>query len=100
LYHSALEKIAKILEEGISQGNFIAVSPESIANVIWALFLGIVIWEDSKRIIYHDHDHFMQTLDNAFEIFGRGLINAIVNPTVHPKGSRQRRTGVGNPAVP
>jgi hypothetical protein len=47
--------------------------PTAIADIVWSLFTGIVLWEESKRMIDDDKDYLKQTLDIAFEIFARGI---------------------------
>jgi hypothetical protein len=37
------------------------------------LFSGIILWEESKKIINEDKDYLKPTLDLAFEIFSRGI---------------------------
>jgi hypothetical protein len=37
------------------------------------LFSGVVLWLTSKRIIDEKKDYLKQTLDVAFDIFGRGI---------------------------
>lgn len=73
LSHSSLMAIAKIFEEGIDKGVFIDKHPTILADTLWALFSGIVLREESKRIIDGGKDHLEQILEIAFEIFIRGI---------------------------
>jgi len=47
--------------------------PEEIAEIMWSLFTGVVLWEESKRIINGGKDVLKPTLDAAFDIFARGI---------------------------
>jgi hypothetical protein len=46
--------------------------PTAIADILWSLFSGIVLWETSKKIINGEKDFLKETFDTAFEIFSRG----------------------------
>jgi hypothetical protein len=65
--------MAKIFEEGIKNGDFIDRHPHALADSVWALFSGVVLWEESKRLIDSQKDFLRSTLDTAFEIFSRGV---------------------------
>ena len=45
----------------------------ALADIVWALFSGIVLWEESKRLIDNKKDYLKSTLEVAFEIFGQGI---------------------------
>ncbi|NNF98008.1 MAG: TetR/AcrR family transcriptional regulator, partial [Desulfobacteraceae bacterium] len=51
LSQSSLESMARIFEDGITDGVFIDKHPYAIADIVWSLFSGIVLWETSKKII-------------------------------------------------
>jgi AcrR family transcriptional regulator len=70
---NSLNEIAKLFEEGVDKSALIKKPPIAIADVLWSLFSGIVLWETSKRIINQDKDFLKDTLDTAFEIFSRGI---------------------------
>ena len=73
LSQKSLAAIASIFEEGIKKGIFIDEHPTALADIFWALFSGVVLWEASKKFINKDKDYLKQTLEAAFEIFARGL---------------------------
>jgi hypothetical protein len=52
---------------------FIEKSPQDLSDVMWALFSGIVLWEESKRIINDRKAPVFPAFDTAFEIFRRGI---------------------------
>ncbi len=73
LSRKSLGAMASIFEDGIEKGVFIDRHPVALGDTIWALFSGIVLWEESKRIINNDKNYLKDTLDIAFEIFSRGI---------------------------
>ena len=73
LSSSALESMAKVFRRGIAEEVIVDIQPIALADILWALFSGIVLWEESKRIIDPSKDFLKQTLDLAFDIFMRGL---------------------------
>ena len=73
LSRSSLESMACIFEMGIKKGMFIDQHPYALADILWALFSGIILWEESKKIINENKDYLKPTLDLAFELFARGI---------------------------
>jgi AcrR family transcriptional regulator len=75
LSHKTLKAIAIIFAEGIDKKYFIKKNPIAFANLIWALFAGIVLFEESRRIIDNETNQLKQSLDMGFELLGRGIKN-------------------------
>ena len=73
LTQRALESIGLILSDGIRSGEFIDLPPQTLADIIWSLFIGVVLWEESKKIVNEENDFLKPTLETAFEIFARGI---------------------------
>ena len=73
LSRNSLNVLAQIFKEGSRKNGFIDNNPTAIADVVWSLFTGVVLWEESKRMIDDEKDFLKQTLDIAFEIFARGV---------------------------
>ena len=73
LSRNALGMMAEIFEAGIKKEAFIDKPPVALADIVWALFSGVVLWEDSKKMIDDNKDYLKTTLDLAFEILGRGI---------------------------
>lgn len=73
LSRKSLGAIAGILQDGIRQGYFIEHHPVALADVYWALFSGVILWNTSKKIINKDKDYLKQTLEMGFEVFRRGI---------------------------
>ncbi len=73
LSRKALGSMARILETGIREGVFIDRHPIALADILWALFSGVILWEESKKVIDADKDFVRPTFELAFDIFTRGL---------------------------
>jgi len=73
LSRASLQMISRIFEEGIQRETFIDKHPVALADIVWSLFSGVVLWEESKKLLNNEKDHLKMTLDLAFEIFLRGI---------------------------
>ena len=73
LSRKSINTLASIFEEGIREGVFIERHPVALGDSMWSLFSGVVLWEESKRILDSKKNYLKQTLDVAFEIFTRGI---------------------------
>ncbi|HSM90959.1 MAG TPA: TetR family transcriptional regulator C-terminal domain-containing protein, partial [Desulfobacterales bacterium] len=73
LSRQSLDTLAGIFEEGVEAGSLLDRDPQKVALILWSLFSGLVLWEESKRALDPRKDFLMPTLDMAFEIFGRGI---------------------------
>ena len=73
LSKNSLSIISKIFAEGIEKKVFIEQHPKMLTDVMWALFSGVVLWEESKRIIGNRREANALAFDTAFEIFSRGI---------------------------
>ena len=56
-----LRSLSGIFEQGIDEGRFIAHHPIALADIIWIVFTGAVLWEESKRMINPRKDYLKQT---------------------------------------
>ena len=77
LSRNSLNLLKEIFEDGTSRKAFINSNPAAVADIVWSLFTGVVLWEESKRMIDGDKNYLKQTLDVAFEIFARGVASNI-----------------------
>ncbi|UCF82474.1 MAG: TetR/AcrR family transcriptional regulator [Desulfobacteraceae bacterium] len=68
-----LRNLANIFKQGIEEGRFIEHHPIALGDIIWSVFTGAVLWEESKRMTNPRKDYLKQTLDLAIEIFSRGI---------------------------
>lgn len=73
LSRHSLNVLAQIFKEDSGKKGFIDNNPTAVADVVWSLFTGVVLWEESKRMIDDEKDFLKQTLDVAFEILARGV---------------------------
>jgi AcrR family transcriptional regulator len=65
--------IAAVYKEGVQQGKFIEGHENAHADIIWAVFTGLVLWEEAKRRINPQKKFLEPTLNKAFDIFCRGI---------------------------
>jgi len=70
----ALSEIAAIFSSGIAEGVFVNRNPMALADIFWSTFSGVILWEESKRLIDNTKDFLRPTLETAFELFARGLM--------------------------
>ncbi len=73
LSRKALQSMAGMFEHGINTGHIIDRNPLALADIVWALFSGIVLWEESKKMINPNRSDLEKSFELAFDIFGRGL---------------------------
>ena len=73
LSRSSLSILSEIFQSDAGGNHFTSHHPDAIADIVWSLFTGVVLWEESKRMIDNEKDFLKQTLDVAFEIFSRGI---------------------------
>jgi len=75
LSRKALQSMAGMFGQGIKNGHIIDRNPLALADIVWALFSGIVLWEESKKMINPSRSDLEKSFALAFDIFGRGLEN-------------------------
>jgi hypothetical protein len=73
LSRNSLAVLSEIFKDDSGKDIFTSHHPTAIADIVWSLFTGVVLWEESKRMIDNEKDFLKQTLDVAFEIFSRGI---------------------------
>lgn len=74
LSQKSLQNIAVIFEQGIKAGLFIHRSPMVLADMLWALFTGVILLEETQKNVHNRKARFKESLETAFEIFDRGVI--------------------------
>ena len=74
LGQQSLNKIASIFKQGIDQGIFMDRHPKAIADIVWSLFSGVVLWEGSKHTGEQSSGHLQTTMEMAFEILEKGIL--------------------------
>jgi AcrR family transcriptional regulator len=75
LSHNSLQILAEIFANTPGANRLLTSQPNAIADIVWSLFAGVVLWEESKRMIDGDRDYLKNSFDIAFEIFARGISN-------------------------
>lgn len=82
LSRNSLTIIARLFDEEIHNGAVIDKPAMVLADIIWSMFSGIVLWEESKKMIEGDKDFLEKTLDTAFDIFRRGIKAKLLKKTL------------------
>ena len=65
--------ITKIINDAISEGIIIDYHPVALSDIIYAIFSGLVLWEESKSMTDSRKNYLEKTMSIAFEIFIRGI---------------------------
>ena len=73
LSNQALRTIADLFRHGVRENVFIADSPDSFADIVWAMFSGIVLLEGQKRALKNNRNFVNDSLDRGFEILLKGI---------------------------
>lgn len=68
-----IKAIADLFEEGVREGVFLDCHPVAFAEIIWSVFTGLVLYEDTKKGLNEGKDQLEPTLIMALEILGRGI---------------------------
>ncbi|MBU0517039.1 MAG: TetR/AcrR family transcriptional regulator [Proteobacteria bacterium] len=69
----ALRIMAGIFQQGIDEGVFADRAAIALADTVWAVFTGLVLWEESKRLFDSGKDFLKPTLDLAIETIVQGI---------------------------
>ncbi len=84
--------ISDIFKHGINAGLFIRRSPTDLADMLWALFTGVILLEETQKIVHNRQARFRESLTTAFEIFNRGVIQTALArelPAIHERGDAE-----------
>jgi AcrR family transcriptional regulator len=68
-----MNMMASVYDDGVKQGKFKEGRGILHADILWAIFSGLVVWEGAKHQIDPKKDFLKPTLDRAFDIFYRGI---------------------------
>jgi len=69
----SLRNLAGIFDQGKDEGRYKDYNSTALADIIWSIFTGAVLWEESKRMTNPNKDYLKSTLDLAIDILGRGI---------------------------
>lgn len=73
LTKKAMTLMANIYEDGVRKGMFRKENSMAIADSMWSMFIGLVLYEGAKTKLNPKKDFLKSTLDKAFGIFCRGI---------------------------
>ena len=69
----SLKNLAGIFDQGKGERRYEDYHSTALADIVWIIFTGAVLWEESKRMINPHKDYLKDTLDLAIDIFRRGI---------------------------
>ena len=69
----SLRNLAGIFDQGKGEGNYEDYHSTALGDIVWIIFTGAVLWEESKRMINPHKDYLKSTLDLAIDILRRGI---------------------------
>ena len=69
----SLRNLAGIFDQGKGEGRYEGYNSTALADIVWIIFTGAVLWEESKRMINPHKDYLKSTLDLAIDILRRGI---------------------------
>jgi len=70
----AIEKIASIFRAGVEKGICINKHPGEMAQIVWAMFCGIVLWQEDSLTSERIPACLENIMSRAFQIFERGAL--------------------------
>lgn len=73
LSRNSLHAIARLIENAMDKQKMIPQTSGKLAEMIWAFFSGIVLFDANKKVIRNKKSDLKATLKIAFEIFLRGI---------------------------
>ena len=79
LSRQSLDTLADIFAKRMNDGSIQDFDPQKLALILWALFSGLVLWEESKRSLDPGKNFLKPTMDIAFEIFWRGIMKRMTD---------------------
>ncbi|MBU0517044.1 MAG: TetR/AcrR family transcriptional regulator [Proteobacteria bacterium] len=74
LAQTGIRAMARVFEEGVRRGVFKEHNSAAMADAVWSLFTGIVLWEESKRFFNPDKRFFRTTLEFALGLMTDSLV--------------------------
>jgi AcrR family transcriptional regulator len=76
LTKNTMNMFGEIYKDGVSQGKFHPENSVAIGDIMWAMFIGLVLYEEAKKKLDPKKDFLKPTLEKAFAIFHRGIKKA------------------------
>jgi hypothetical protein len=73
LSRRALRTLAGMFAEEIEKGSIVAHNPTALADMLWGLFSGTVLWEETKRMINAERYQLKDSIRIGFDLLRRGL---------------------------
>lgn len=71
----AMRNISSVFRAAIENGDLTDHHPNAMADSVWAIFTGMVLWEESKRFFNPRKEYLRSTLSLAINLFVQGGVN-------------------------
>lgn len=84
LLKQSLGNLTEIFANEMNKDAVADRDPQELALISWALFSGLVLWEESKRSLDPRKNFLKPTLEIAFEVLARGLTQCSQQAQAHP----------------
>jgi AcrR family transcriptional regulator len=81
LSQTGIRTTAAIITESAQEELTVKGHPVALADILWSVFSGLIIWEEGKATLKGRNDYLEPTLDLAAEIFFRGVTCKDADPT-------------------
>jgi AcrR family transcriptional regulator len=73
LARKVLHTLSHMFSQEIKKGTIVQHNPMALADIVWGIFSGVILWEESKRILNEERFQLKESIQLAIEIFGNGL---------------------------
>ena len=73
LSRRALRTLTRMFAEEIEKGAIVAHNPTALADMLWGLFSGTFLWEETKRMINAERYQLKESIRIGFDLLRRGL---------------------------
>jgi AcrR family transcriptional regulator len=68
-----INAMVKIFKKGVREGVFQDCHPVAFADIVWSIFAGLVLWEDTKKGFDPRKDFLKPTIQLAYDIVSQGI---------------------------
>ena len=72
----AMRSISSVFRAAVENGEMNGHHPNAMADSVWAIFTGMVLWEESKRFFNPRKQYLGTTLEMTINLFVQGGVNA------------------------
>jgi AcrR family transcriptional regulator len=73
LSRETIYTIADVLEDVVDNKELVDISPIILAEMLWAVFSGVVLLEENRKILSNKKGDLKTSLDTAFSLYFQGI---------------------------